>query len=310
MTTIRDPDKLRQWVLATQGKAQKLLCHTGEISSVVFSSGDYYRSFLDLTAKLHYFDAYNLLLIWERLPSASCLAGYKVWEQQVPTGTQILKKEQLGKGIELIAPFTDSSDGQTKLVWYSVSVFDISQTTISVPYPVFDPAYIHDADHIYFLLDAIKSVLGSKFDKSFCICQPSQIMEDLGLPGEITESAVIARSDLSEDAFLRWSTEALSQLAIGGSLLEPPLFQLLSDSICYCLLQIWDLGPAPLSPGSDLQLRAVSPEQQLTFCHLLRDTVRELNNLVCSYYLLSRREAEDVMLLDPDALFGPSQEDL
>lgn len=298
-----DRERLRRWVKFSQEKAQCLLSRAEALSSSVFSSPETLAGFLDLTARLHHYDACNLLLIWDAYPAASCLAGYKVWERQVPSGAQVLKQEFKGKAIDLIAPFTDSSNGCNCLVWYSVSVFDVTQTTIPSFAPPFDTSYVLDDDHEYFLMDAINQVLSIRFGRSVIVQPASQLMAEVGLPGQITKTSVTVRMDLSPEKQLQWLTEVLSLLSIEGSGLAPSSLELMKDCIEYCLFRIWGLDGF-LHPPSSIQIRSVT-SGHLTFLHLFRDTVRDLNNQICSCYLAKRRESEDAMEdLQPEDFIG------
>lgn len=307
MNSAMRREHLRRWAISSKEKARHLLAQTEDISGAVFSAADNYIRFLDLTARLHHYDALNLLLIWNAYPEASYLAGYKVWLKMLPPGAQVLKDEYKGKGIDLIAPFTDNTDAGSCLVWYSVSVFDVTQTMVQTAPPVFDPGYILDDDHIYFLIDAIRMVLGSRYHRSVVVQPPNQDMQELGLLGEITDRTVIARDDLPPDELLQWLTEALAQVSITDNQFSPPALQLLRDSIRYCLLHIWGLQAYARAPGSSIQLKATAP-RQIPFLHILRDTVRELNNLVCSCYTAKRQNDDDFYDdLDedsPEALFS------
>lgn len=294
-------EELWRWANATQEKALRLLAHTEDLSKAVFSSIDNFISFLNLTARIHHFDAFNLLLIWERCPNASCLAGYQVWKRQLPQGTQVLKNEHKGKGIELVAPFTDSSSEENCLVWYSVSVFDISQTMVPVAPPPVDFVYILDKHHEDFLLDALQMIIATEFGRSACIQPPTQHLLEFDLPGEIKETSVIAREDLSLQDLLQWFTEVLAQLSIESVGLSLSSSKLLRDCIRYCLFCIWGLEALALPPSSTEQLYSVSTNQ-LSFLHLLRDTVRDLNTLVRSCYLEKRNEQEALSFLEPEEL--------
>lgn len=286
-----DREKLRRWVKSSQEKAQRLLLRAEALSASVFSSADNLTDFLDLTARLHHYDACNLLLIWDAYPSASCLAGYKVWERQLPSGVQVLKPEFKGKAIDLIAPFTDSSDGRNCLVWYSVSVFDVTQTMVPFFSPSFDTSYILDDDHEYFLMDAINQVLSIRFGRSVIVQPASQLMAEVGLPGQITKTSVTVRMDLPSEKQLQWLTEALSVLSLEGSGLAPSSMELMKDCIEYCLFRIWGLDGFSHPPGS-IRIQSVT-SGHLAFLHLFRDTLRNLNNLVCSCYLAKRQESDD-----------------
>lgn len=302
MAVIRsamEKQEMEHWAQSSQEKAQRLLSHAEALSGRVFTSPEAYSSFLDLTSRLHHYDACNLLLIWEAYPSAKYLAVYNVWKKMLPPGAQILKEESKGKGIDVIAPFTVGAREQSCLVWYSRTVFDVSQTTLPLSPPSFDPAYIPDDEHEYFLLDAIQMVLRMKFGRTVIVQPGTQLMQDIGLYGKITEEYVTVRNDLPHQEILKWLTEALSQLTVEGSSLSPASTQLMRDSIRYCLFQIWGLGGFVRPPVSTVQLQSVAGEE-ITFLHFLRDSVRNLNNLVCGCYGAKRKEDADSEDLEED----------
>lgn len=297
-----DRNNFMAWLKASKGRALQLLNHTQEISRTVFTSSDNLISFLDLTARIHHYDAYNLLLIWERCPSASLLAGFKVWERQLLSGSQVLKMEAMGNGIELVVPFTDTYNAQPCLVWYSLLVFDVSQTMLRTPPPAFDSGYIHDDYHEDFLLDGLKLVLGTKFNRSVIVQPPSQLLQEAGLPGQITQQAITVRTDLSRREMLLWLTEAMVFLCVLDKDFAPSTVQLYKSCVSYCLFRIWGLESYAQPPHS-IQLSGAAG-QELSFLHLVRDTVRDLNNLVCSCYIASRQDEDTLDDIDIEDLLG------
>lgn len=288
-------EERQRWIKDTQTKANGLLAHSDEVSADVFSSLENFTSFLELTTRVHHYDAYNILLIWERLSSASFLAGFPTWQRQLPEGTRILKPEYIGKGIDIVSPFTDRSSTDTRLVWYTLKVFDISQTTLPAHTPVFDPAYVHDYAHEYFLMDAIRLALGTKYHRSIIMEPPSQTLREFGLPGQINEQEVIVRDDLPHLEQLQWLTEALAKLSLEDSGLSSASIHFMQSCVSYCLLHIWELQNEAHLSASTAQLKTVPAEQRPEFLHVLRDSVRYLNNLICSFYLLRRQETEAEM---------------
>lgn len=308
MTTRKstaEKDNMARWVKFSKENALRLLAHADELALTVFSSPDNFFSFLELTSRLHFYDARNLLLIWEKCPSASCLAGFKVWERYLPPGSQVLKKEHIGNAIDLIAPFTDGSDEQRCLVWYNISMFDVSQTMVQSTLPSFDFSYVSDDHHEYFLLDALKYILGSKFQRSIIIQPPNRLMRETGLFGQVTENAVILRDDLSALEMLQWLTETVVHLFIEGKNLSSPVAQLMRNCVRYCLFRIWDLE-ASLQAPSGVQLEAVV-SGELVFLNLLRDTLRELNVLCCSIYLSLRKQDDGLDDFDLEELLDLPQ---
>ena len=290
------------WAQSVKEKGQRLVAFAQSLSPKVFTSIENLISFLDLAARIHYYDAYNLLLIWDRCPNASCLAGYKVWERQLPRGAQILKKEHMGKGIELVAPFTDGFHQQSQVVWFSVIVFDISQTTLAVPPPAFDSGYFLDDRHEYFLLDALRMVIGTVYERSVLISPPTQLQQEAGLSGHITDQAVFVRDDLPLKEQLQWLTESMIVLEGTRQGLLPASLQLFIRCVGYCLFRIWRLEDYAVPPHS-IQLNGAA-QQEMPFLHQVRDSLRFLNNLICSCYIASRQDSDDSDDIDIEDLLG------
>lgn len=114
-------------------------------------------AFLRFAAKLHYFDAYNLLLVYNQRPTASFVAPYRTWEQISinhwhDPSRLILSPPQKKQGIGVLAPYilkkklSDAMDLRsasiaTKIISYLdyhvVYVFDKEQTN-GIPAPVMD----------------------------------------------------------------------------------------------------------------------------------------------------------------------------
>ena len=67
-------ENLHLWAISSKKKALRLLAQMEDISVTVFSSPDHYVDFLNLTTRLHHYDALNLLLIWNSYPQATYLA--------------------------------------------------------------------------------------------------------------------------------------------------------------------------------------------------------------------------------------------
>lgn len=300
-----DREALLRWFKTSKEKGQRLVGHAQTLSTSVFTSAENLISFLDLATRIHHYDAYNLLLIWERCPTASCLAGYKVWERQLPAGTQVLKDEHKGKGIDLVAPFTDSFNQESSVVWYSVSVFDISQTMLPVLPPALDSGYILDDEHKHYLLDALRMVIGTVFQRSVLIEAPSQIQQEVGLPGRITDQAVFVRDDMPLNEQLQWLTESLIALEGSRQGFAPSSMQLFIRCVSYCLFHIWSLEEQAQAPHS-IQL-AGAAGQEMSFLHMVRDSLRYLNNMISSCYTACRKEDEDLVEIDIEDLLPGNQ---
>lgn len=283
-------DMLRRFALSKQ-KAQSLLAQTERLAKTALSSSDNTISFLNLTARLHHFDAYNLLLIWDRFPSASYVAAFNDWKKQLPETAQVLREEEKGNGIILLCPITEFKESKYCLVWYSVSAFDISQTTVPAAPPSFDPAYVMDRDHEVFLLGAVQQTLSTQYGRSVIVQPPSQLMLQTGLPGHITEQVVILRDDISLREQLQWLVDAMVQLSVQEMDLTPDSLLLLKTCINYCLFRIWSLDSYALPP-SNTQLKSAAG-RELNLLHTIRDATRYLNNLVSSCYIIKRQTDDD-----------------
>jgi antirestriction protein ArdC len=94
--------------------------------------GEDWKQYLELQSRFHSYSYANTMLIFQQLPSASKVAGYKTWQK---LGRQVKKGEH---GIKIFAPCPipittkDPETGEEKpgmKMWFKlVSVFDISQT--------------------------------------------------------------------------------------------------------------------------------------------------------------------------------------
>lgn len=292
-------ETIRDWLKASRAKAPLILEHAKSLAPSAFSSQQNFVSFLDLTSRLHYYDVYNLLLIWEKYPSASYLAGIETWKQWLPNA-MVLKPEATGKGIELIAPFTEAVSSQLQLTWFTVNVYDISQTNIPAAPPVFDDAYIHDEDHLYYMLDALVIALGEKYDRTVVVKAPTQVMLEVGLPVQMRHNSVIVSKDMPVQDQVFWLTEVLAQLAIPDAGLSAPALAFLKSSISYFLFQVWGLQELAAPPV----ISVFQPEaDHEDFLLLFRDTARELNNLVSSCYT-QKRKKDDAMFVFPESEFA------
>lgn len=113
--------------------------------------------FLDFVARFHYFDIYNLILIYKQRPTATFIAPFKTWEKIShdhwhDPNRLVFLAPQKNQGIGILAPYilkkkvSDSMDLRTAAVrakvvsyldYHMVFVFDKEQTN-GIPAPVVD----------------------------------------------------------------------------------------------------------------------------------------------------------------------------
>ena len=286
------PSETLQWAKEKKRKAALLMQQASEHARNLFSTSDI-TPFLDLVSRLHHFDAMNLLLIYNRYPDASCLAGYKLWERMMRTpGAQILRKEWVGKGIDLLAPFTDSLDGKHLLVWYTVTMYDIGQTNVSYSPPA--SVYLSDGEHIYLLLNALQRILATFFGRTVVFIPPTEPMRAAGVPGLVIEgkaSIIQVRSDIAESEQLRWLSEVLVRLFLykTGASLDYESF--LVKSITYCLFRSWRLPS--LLPGQICPISELSEHTQMLLLTQIQKAVRSLDDVISHVYQEYRLEADE-----------------
>ncbi|MCR5230380.1 MAG: ssDNA-binding domain-containing protein [Solobacterium sp.] len=90
----------------------------------VYESGRY-KNYLKTMSRFHGYSASNCILIFMQKPDASYVAGYQTWKNQFQ---RFVRKGE--KGIRIIAParIHAEEEEEVRLVFRTVSVFDISQT--------------------------------------------------------------------------------------------------------------------------------------------------------------------------------------
>lgn len=291
------------WILETKNKARELRSSAQSAARDLFRSGDL-RPYLDLVCRLNYYDAYNLLLLLQQYPKATCLAGFKHWQKQLPReDMQVLKPEWRGKGIDLIAPYTDFfQGGRFCLTWFAVKQFDISQTNVehvSLPPSVYKPS---DRNHVDRLSSCLCEVIAQRYHRSIIHMASSKQLRSAGLVGQMNEHAVCIRDDAKPAYRLDFLCQCICQLAMEPPVpLTPPQKDLAMQCIIYCLFRNWEVAqPRPLRQSPAI-LASFSPDQQLPFLSLIQVTVRLLEEELSYEYRAQRsREEEDAPPMPPD----------
>lgn len=283
--------------------AQELLTYSGEIAEKLFASGDL-TGYLELQSRIPFYGYNNLLLIYEQYPRARSLAGYVIWKKVIEAegGGRILKPEWTGKTpICLIAPFTDSTFQKgyqqksiQKLVWYTAKVYDISQTNASHRPDPF--AYIEHSSHLDLLLDAVSILIGTYFNRRIITERSPSSLSVVKTPGQVTEHTVSVYSDVSKELKLHWLTENLLYFSVSKDCFSEKTYQLLIQSICFCLLRIWKIESVHLPVIPKNSFLIVPREEQEPFLDLLQKTVFWVNQQVSCAYLAYRKEEKEDFL--------------
>ncbi len=138
--------------------------------------------FLKFAANFHYFDIYNVLLIYKQRPTASFIASFRTWEKFSienwgDPNRPVFSSSQKGKGIGILVPYIlkkrsyvkdEAGQSKRKVVSYFdyhvVFVFDKEQTN-GIPAPVFDWNISESPTDAEAVFNALKSK--APFDISF-----------------------------------------------------------------------------------------------------------------------------------------------
>lgn len=291
---------LQKYLQINKQAAFPLQKRADSLCQKLFSSGDLH-AYLSLLSRLYQYDYRNLLLIWDQYPQATCLAAYRVWESLLAKQKgKVLKDAYVGKGIQLLAPFTEERAHDPHLTWYRVLQFDVSQTNV-LHYPAPKPSYTLDQDHLSFLAKAVRAVLGFLHQKSLLLVSQNNPALTSQLSYRITSETVVIRSKESMLTQVEFMAEAMAQLTAIQSKLPPAQHLLFSQCFCHCLLSLWgypDNVPPPL-PGN--HIRSVPEDVQPVFLDTLQKSLRSHDELTACAYQFARKETA-IDLSDEDLL--------
>lgn len=284
---------MQKYLQINKQAAPALLKRADALCGRLFASGDLI-SYLDLLCRLHQYDYRNLLLIWDQYPQAACLAAYRVWESLLPRQKgRVLKDAYIGKGIQLLAPFTEDREHKSFLTWYRVLQFDVSQTNVT-EYPVPTSPYTSGKDHLMLLSDAARAVLGFLHQKSLLLVSQNNPALKPQLSYRITAETVVIRSKESLFSRLQLMVEAMAQLTAMQSALPSAQHLLFSQCFCYCLMSIWGYANEVPLPMSGKQITSVPSSVQPAFLDVLQKSLRSHDELTaCAYNYLRNEAASD-----------------
>lgn len=273
-----------EWANTKKDYAQTLCKTALESAQTLFQNGDL-RPYLDLLSRLHAYNFYNLLLILQQYPEASCLATFQEWKKQGgEPNKQVLKNEHKGNGIELIAPFTEPPRNKKRvLFWYSVKQFDLSQTLVS--YDVPKSIYDTERQNAEYIEQALRQVLSQEHHCVFLNAPKDQMLEDLGSPGFRTEKDIYCNTAVSSVDRILWFLEILLDFSDLEHMIGSQYSQQFTAWVTYCLLRIWRLSEHYyLHQDADL-IRSIPKNQHRMILDQLQVFVRRYEELVHGIYL-------------------------
>ena len=283
-----------QKIESTRQKANALISSARHAAEDLFEAGDLHE-YLDLLTRFQNLDVHNLLLILLQYPKAVHLSSQQEWKKLLDNPDEpIIKPEWRGKGIDVIVPYTDDSNNKKfSLHWISIKIYDISQTTLTH----FDPpsTYIHDSDHISYLLESLKSAIASEYHRSVMYIPSSANLRATKLPGVMDEYTVMVRDDIQDKEKVYYLSECLSKLALmNHSEFTNPQINLATQQVCYCLQRIWKIPPSDFPHVNKFILTNVSKTLQLEYLSMLQTTVRSLDESISYCYRQLRQAADEI----------------
>ncbi len=278
----------QQWIISSKSEAPALLSHADTVCRQLFSEGDL-TEYLLLLSRLHQYDYRNLLLLYDQYPTATCLAAITVWKAYLPESAKILKDTAVGKGIRLLAPFTEYRNGKYYLIWHRVLQFDISQTNVK-HYPKPASPYLFDQAHLTYLADALRAALGYLYQKSLLLVHSNNPTLPPQLSYRITSESVVIRSREEPLSRAQLLTEVLGLLYAAKAGLSSDQQRLFAQCFCFCLFEIWKLQEQPWPVPTKAQLTAIPGSEQPGFLNHLQRAVRMTEETVACAYRLARQE--------------------
>ncbi len=284
----------QQWANKYRERAQELIMDAMVLQNELFALGDL-SSYLKMLARMPHQNARNLLLLMVRFPAASCLAGFRVWQNRLPDpSAPVLRPGQKGRGIELLVPFTDLSTNA--ISWYAVLHFDVSQ--VNVDYKA-TPVYIStNPSHHQTLLMALRSVLGEYYSISISTAEDSEDLEMLqtaGLKGRMLPGYFLLRPNLTEEEKLHWLTTSLCRLFLQNQEISPSLENYISICAAHCLFEIWGISSLSSIAPNETLISSIPTDARLALLDLLQRCVHTIDSQVSEPYRTATSLDEEIM---------------
>lgn len=281
--------------LANKAHAQDLCVQAMEQANELFDSGDL-NPYLLVLSRLHWYNFYNLLLILRQYPSATHLAAFRVWKDRIgDPGKWVLKKEFVGKGIELVAPATSPYPrGTRSLYWDCLRQFDISQTHVQ-GYEAPRSVYLSGESHIQVLVLALQDILRGEYHMTV-LTTGSEFSS--GNAGYIEGNMIYCRPDSPGSELLLWLSEGLLSLTHPEKVIGERFLRMFLRMAQHCLFRIWGFEERQLLylPQDKELICSVPADLRPIFLDLLQRRVRNVEESVYSKYQehLHKREEEDI----------------
>ena len=278
------------WPTESIAIADRLLDHIPDISNQLFADGDL-TGYLNLMCQMPYYHFLNLLLIYEKCPTAVCLASQKIWRSLLPSDTSnVIKPEQVQNSISLLTPFINNLEN--KLLWYSIKVYDISQTYVKSLVPT-NKVYIQDLQHLDLLIESVGDTLSNHYDIRVLVKANSSVCR-LTFFDRSVSSKTIDLDHITDELKLYWLTENLCEQFIQKKQLMLDSSGLLIQTLCTCLFKIWGITHHSLPTIPKGSYCVIAPQEQYAFLNILQHSLYEINQQISSAYLNARNEADIV----------------
>lgn len=281
----------KKWLQEGKAKAPELRARAREAAKEMFASGDI-SEFLNILSRFNNYDAYNLILILLQYPKARVLAVYNFWKRLIDNPTaKILKPEWVGKGIDLVIPFTEISElNEHKLIWFATRQFDISQTNAVFEAP--QSAYIYDALHSEILVKSLCETIIMEYHRSVFHIGSDAAMKAAGMPGKLSDNTVSIRDDLKPVAKLDWLIDCLCVLQGGEDNIPLEYKELFRQCLKYAFWKKWSLMPLPSLYAYKKTIQEMEDVLQMEFFDQVIRTFRSLDESIQAAYVSSRKELE------------------
>ena len=210
----------RTWALESKKNAYILLDKAEAVCSRLFSHGNFDEFFRVLITFPGY-SAKNLLLIYDQFPKAKILAGLGTWKNIINNpGQMVLKEEWIGgKGISLLAPFTEISEEKVSLTYHEIKVYDISMT--NAEYKKEPDAYVKDRFHKNLLSDSLSELISEGYGRRV-LYDAKPVRDNILVSARIYDNAIIIDKGLSDSRKLYVLSEALLKLYFEDELSRSP----------------------------------------------------------------------------------------
>lgn len=279
---INEQNRLTDWVENSKRAAVQLLKKTDEISERLFQLGDL-GLFFSLLARFSYFDYRNILLIAVQYPRATDLASLNTWRDLANGNRDVLKNEFKGKGINLLAPFTETKDNKPYLTWFTVKLYDISQTSIVPSENQKSPYLTTKKDHEETLTKAFRSFVANEFGVEY-IFVDTDIHIKTGRACYSKGNRIYIKSRATQLEQLAYLSEFVVQRNMVNGLSDNMNIYL-SIAVRDCLFEIWNLPKQVSFAPPYEEIAGSSLDTQRLFLNRAQQWVRTIEDFVLYEYM-------------------------